>query len=191
MLNNCPNDPSTVNTSEPETESGPLIDKLPEIPALPVKGKPTDVPLAAANEADTFVNPGIDNTPLALISPDAVIGPLTRRSVAMYAFALILSSPSTPKVITLLLSVEIPLTVIPPPNKLPLALISPDAVILAKVTLLPVIANDAVEEFDTLVSMFVWSAELDAFNCVILALAARSAVPLVICVCKAELEAFN
>ena len=66
-----------------------------------------------------------------------------------------------------------------------------EAFIFVKVTLLPVIANDAVEEFDTLVSMFVWSAELDAFNCVILAFSERSAVPLVICVCKAELEAFN
>ena len=71
--------------------------------------------MAAANEADTFVNPGIDNTPLELILPEAVM--------------------------------------------------------LANCTLLPVMANDAVEEFDTLaailvwlVVIFVWSAELDAFN---------------------------
>ena len=36
--------------------------------------------------------------------------------------------------------------------------------IAKKVTSLPVMANDAVEAFDTLASMFVCKAELEAFN---------------------------
>ena len=65
----------------------------------------------------------------------------------------------------------VPLTVIASASKVPSISTSPliskfEAVISAKVTLLPVMANDAVDEFDTLASMFVCRAELEAFNCI-------------------------
>ena len=58
------------------------------VPAVPppVKPSPAVTPvivpppaIAAANEADTFVNPGIDKIPLELILPEAVIWPSTKR----------------------------------------------------------------------------------------------------------------
>ena len=63
--------------------------------------------------------------PLELILPEDVILLWTSILVAKYAFVSILSPSSTPKVITLLLKVETPLIVIPPPNKFPLALTLP------------------------------------------------------------------
>ena len=65
--------PTTFKVTDPAEP--PPVNPSPAV--TPVIVPPPAV--AAANEADTSLNPGIDNIPLALIAPEAVILPSIKK----------------------------------------------------------------------------------------------------------------